>query len=53
MLRNARLRIVNTLFRMIDRAGQPLSKGRIALEFEAAEVFMRNVIIRDLTARFA
>lgn len=42
-------RIVNTLFRMIDRAGQPLSKGRIALEFEAAEVFMRNVIIRDLT----
>ena len=41
-------RIVNTLFRMIDAAGQPLTQGRIALEFEAAEVFMRNVMIRDL-----
>lgn len=43
-------RIVNTLFRMIGRDGQPLTKGRVALEFEAAEVFMRNVMIRDLGA---
>ncbi len=43
-------RIVNTLFRMIGRDGNPLTKGRIALEFEAAEVFMRNVMIRDLSA---
>lgn len=43
-------RIVNTLFRMIGRDGTPLTKGRIALEFEAAEVFMRNVMIRDLSA---
>lgn len=42
-------RIVNTLFRMIDRKGEPLTRGRIALEFEAAEVLMRNVMIRDLT----
>lgn len=41
-------RIVNTLFRMIDRNGQPLTSGRIALEFEAAEVLMRNIRIRDL-----
>jgi hypothetical protein len=42
-------RIVNTLFRMIGRDGNPLNQGRIALEFEAAEVFMRNVMIRDLS----
>ncbi|NLR70294.1 DUF1080 domain-containing protein [Novosphingobium sp. ERN07] len=42
-------RIVNTLFRMIGRDGKPLKQGRIALEFEAAEVFMRNVMIRDLS----
>ncbi|MBF9149377.1 3-keto-disaccharide hydrolase [Novosphingobium jiangmenense] len=42
-------RIVNSLFRMAGRTGQPLTQGRIALEFEAAEVFMRNVMIRDLT----
>ncbi|MFM6932111.1 MAG: DUF1080 domain-containing protein [Novosphingobium sp.] len=41
-------RIVNTLFRMVGRDGAPLTRGRIALEFEAAEVFMRNVMIRDL-----
>ena len=34
---------------MIGRNGQPLTRGRIALEFEAAEVLMRNVMIRDLT----
>ncbi len=43
-------RIVNTLFRMVDRGGQPLKQGRIALEFEAAEVFMRNIQIRNLDA---
>lgn len=43
-------RIVNTLFRMVGRSGAPLTMGRIALEFEAAEVFMRNVKIRDLSA---
>ncbi|MFY7837363.1 MAG: 3-keto-disaccharide hydrolase [Novosphingobium sp.] len=43
-------RIVNTLFNMIDRNQQPLKTGRIALEFEAAEVFLRNVMIRDLSA---
>ncbi|WDF74762.1 3-keto-disaccharide hydrolase [Novosphingobium sp. KACC 22771] len=42
-------RIVNTLFGMIARDGAPLGKGRIALEFEAAEVFFRNIAIRDLT----
>lgn len=42
-------RIVNTLFRMIGRDGKALTDGRIALEFEAAEVFMRNVMIRDLS----
>lgn len=46
-------RIVLTLFSMIGRAGNggsamPLTKGRIALEFEAAEVFFRNVAIRPL-----
>ena len=41
-------RIVNTLFRMIGPDGKPLTRGRIALEFEAAEVFMRNIAIRDL-----
>lgn len=43
-------RIVTTLFRMVDRAGQPLKKGRIALEFEGAEVLMRNIRIRELSA---
>ena len=46
-------RIVMTLFSMIGRAAggspaTPLTKGRIALEFEAAEVFYRNVAIRSL-----
>jgi len=46
-------RIVLSLFSMIGRAApgsapQPLTKGRIALEFEAAEVFFRNVAIRPL-----
>ena len=47
-------RIVLTLFSMIGRgaaAGSPthsLTKGRIALEFEAAEVFFRSVMIRPL-----
>lgn len=46
-------RIVLSLFSMIGRAApgsqaQPLTKGRIALEFEAAEVFFRNVAIRRL-----
>jgi hypothetical protein len=47
-------RIVMTLFSMIGRGGaagaatRPLSSGRIALEFEAAEVFFRNVMIRSL-----
>jgi hypothetical protein len=41
-------RIVNTLFAMIDRNGHPLNCGRIALEFEAAEISFRNVRIRDL-----
>ncbi|MBU6267051.1 MAG: DUF1080 domain-containing protein [Sphingomonadales bacterium] len=43
-------RIVNTLFGLQDRAGAPLRKGRIALEFEAAEVSFRNVMIRPLDA---
>ena len=46
-------RIVLTLFSMIDShaAGDgaaPLTAGRIALEFEAAEVMFRNVRIRQL-----
>lgn len=45
-------RIVNSLFRMVrpeaGAAGTPLTKGRIALEFEQAEVYFRNVMIRDL-----
>ena len=47
-------RIVNSLFRIVapgaDGAAAPLTKGRIALEFEQAEVFFRNVMIRDLDA---
>lgn len=43
-------RIVNTLFRMVGRDDQPLTNGRIALEFEGAEVYMRNIMIRDLGA---
>ena len=42
-------RIVNTLFKIIDRDGAPRTKGRIALEFEAAEVFFRNVAVRELS----
>jgi hypothetical protein len=41
-------RIVLTLFSMIDRAAAPLSGGRIALEFEGAEIRFRNVAIRPL-----
>ncbi|WP_428332746.1 3-keto-disaccharide hydrolase [Novosphingobium sp.] len=46
-------RIVQTLFGMIGKAGADgvspkLTSGRIALEFEAAEVFFRNVMIRNL-----
>ncbi|MBC2665483.1 DUF1080 domain-containing protein [Novosphingobium flavum] len=43
-------RIVNTLFGMIDRTGTALHKGRIALEFEAAEIRFRNVVIRNLSS---
>ena len=43
-------RIVMTLFAMLDRAGAPLRKGRIALEFEAAEVFFRHVALRQLSS---
>ena len=43
-------RIVMTLFAMLDRVGAPLRKGRIALEFEAAEVFFRNIAIRQLSS---
>jgi Domain of Unknown Function (DUF1080) len=41
-------RIVNTLFGLVDRHGAPLQKGRIALEFEAAEIAFRNISIRAL-----
>jgi len=45
-------RIVNSIFRMVktDSDGNkvPLTKGRIALELEWAEVMFRNVIIRPL-----
>lgn len=45
-------RIVNSLFRIVqpgaDGTAPPLTRGRIALEFEQAEVFFRNVMIRDL-----
>ncbi len=43
-------RIVNTLFKIINRNGQPLTSGRIALEFEAAEITFRNIRIRNLSA---
>lgn len=43
-------RIVLTLFSMIERSESPLTSGRIALEFEAAEVMFRNVMIRPLDA---
>jgi hypothetical protein len=47
-------RIVNTLFKMVrrDQAGNivPMSKGRIALELEWAEVMFRKVMIRPLDA---
>ncbi|OYU35416.1 DUF1080 domain-containing protein [Novosphingobium sp. PASSN1] len=47
-------RIVNTLFKMLreDAGGirTPLTSGRIALEFEWAEVSFRNVMIRPLDA---
>lgn len=45
-------RIVNTLYWMVGpQAGDtrpPLTKGRIALEFEAAEIMFRSVRIRSL-----
>lgn len=44
-------RIVMTLFAMRDRGNVPLTGGRIALEFEAAEILYRNVMIRSLSAR--
>jgi hypothetical protein len=46
-------RIVNTLFRMVrpEAAGHaPLTEGRIALEFEQAEIFLRDVRLRPLSA---
>ena len=47
-------RIVNTLFKMRkrDAAGTlvPMTKGRIALELEWAEISFRNVLIRSLDA---
>lgn len=47
-------RIVNTLFKMLrtDASGArvPMTKGRIALELEWAEVLFRNVMIRPLNA---
>ena len=47
-------RIVNTLFQMAipgkDGALLPLTEGRIALEFEQAEVSFRNIGIRALSA---
>lgn len=47
-------RIVNTLFKMVnvgkDGVQTPLTRGRIALEFEWAEVMFRNVMIRPLDA---
>ncbi len=42
-------RIVMTLFAMRDRGNAPLTGGRIALEFEAAEIMYRNVMIRPLS----
>lgn len=42
-------RIVNTLFKIIDRTDAAKTKGRIALEFEAAEISFRNIMIRDLS----
>lgn len=45
-------RIVNTIFKMLktDASGNkvPLTRGRIALEMEWAEVMFRNVMIRPL-----
>ena len=47
-------RIVNTLYKLRKRnsSGElaPLTKGRIALEFEQAEVQFRNVMIRTLSS---
>lgn len=42
-------RIVLSLFAMRDRRNAPLNGGRIALEFEAAEILYRNVMIRSLS----
>ena len=42
-------RIVTTLFGMRTARGLPLTRGRIALELEAAEVLYRNVMIRSLS----
>lgn len=44
-------RIVNTVFRMVGPGGTvPLTEGRIALEFEQAEIFLRDVQMRPLSA---
>jgi hypothetical protein len=44
-------RIVNTLFALRNpQADVPLTRGRIGLEFEWAEIVFRNVMIRDLSA---
>lgn len=43
-------RIVMTLFAMRERGETPLTGGRIALEFEAAEIMYRDVMIRALSA---
>lgn len=43
-------RIALSLFSLIARNETPLTSGRIALEFEAAEILFRNVKIRPLDA---
>ncbi len=47
-------RIVNTLFKMLRKGSHdtqvPMTKGRIALELEWAEVMFRNVAVRELDA---
>jgi hypothetical protein len=47
-------RIVNTLFKMAlpgaDRMRTPLTRDRVALEFEQAEICFRDIAIRPLSA---
>ncbi|WP_334185809.1 3-keto-disaccharide hydrolase [Novosphingobium sp.] len=43
-------RIVNTLFKLAKPDGAPLTNGRIALEFEWAEVLFTDIRIRPLSA---